>query len=92
VLRPIYLHFRFPLTELGEPVTMPRSIQEAAWKLRGLALGLSLGVCALSGCADDGYGGKDLSQEFEKPKDMPTQSIREADEDESPREKAAKRD
>jgi len=58
--------------------------------LRRVALGAVLGAPALAGCADDGYGGKETTQEFEKPASMPTKDVVEPDTypgEESPRER-----
>lgn len=72
---------------------MDRRLMDAVNSLRGLAFGASLAVLALGGCSNDGYEGKEFSQEFEKPKDYPTESIKEPDvypgdgEEPSPRER-----
>lgn len=39
--------------------------------LRALALSTLFASMSLHGCSNDGYGGKDYGQEFEKPADMP---------------------
>ncbi len=71
---------------------MNRSSIIFARGLRGLALGSSLALLALAGCSNDGYEGKEFGQEFEKPANYPTESLKEPDEFPGEGEEASPRD
>lgn len=71
---------------------MIRCLFPAPGRRLGLAVALLGGLTLGAGCSNDGYGGKDFGQEFEKPAGYPTESVKEVDppddpEDLSPREK-----